>query len=97
MEAAEVKIILRVDANRDILSATSVVLAVQGPSESTPRNLAMTPDPLQPTTATRETLSTDFPEGGNFFIQLLASFADGKQLKSPLKLLLIGQEITALC
>lgn len=97
MEAAEVKIILRANAGRDILAAITTILKVQGPSEGTPRDLTMTPDPLQPTTATRETLATDFPEGGNYFLQLVATFSDGKILKSPLTLLFVGQDAAAIC
>lgn len=85
MEAGEVGILLRVDAIIDLTSATLIELRVQGPSESTFRALVMVVS-IPPTTATRLTLATDFPESGNYFLQLRATFADGRDLLSPMEL-----------
>jgi len=83
MEAAEIGVTIRVDAVIDLASATLIELRVQGPSESTLRALAMTVS--TPTNfATRKTLATDFPESGNFFMQLRATFPDGRDLLSPM-------------
>ena len=97
MEAQEVDIILRIDAERDILSSLTSILKVKGPTDLTPRDLPVVPDALQPTTATRDTLATDFPVGGNYILQLVATFSGGKLLKSAERLLHVGTGIEETC
>jgi hypothetical protein len=89
MQAGEVGVRIRVDAIVDLVGTTTRELIVCGPLDATPRSLSMTID--TPTNfAVRTTIATDFPDPGNYFIQLKATFADGRILKSPVKLLHVG-------
>lgn len=90
MEAAEEKILIRVNAKVDLTGATAI-LKVQGPDETTPRDLSLTvSSPPNEKTATRLTLATDFPVQGNYHIQLQATYPDSKVSLSALKLLHVG-------
>jgi len=93
MEATEKGVLLRVDGVIDMTGTTAIELLVRGPTETTFRALAMALV-APPNIAERFTLVTDFPESGNYHIQLRATFADGRVLKSPLTLLHVGECIT---
>ncbi len=87
MQAQEIDVEIQVEAVLNISTASAVVLKVKGPSDDDTRDLTMTP---AGTVATRDTLSTDFPVAGNYRIQLEATFASGKVLKSAVFPLQIG-------
>lgn len=94
MQAGEVGIRIRVDAVITLTGATTLDLVVCGPSDANPRLLAMTVD--SPSNfAVRDTLATDFPDSGNYFVQLHAIFPDGRDLLSPAKLEHVGQSVVA--
>ncbi len=92
MEAGEKGIRIRVDAIVDLVGTTSRDLLVKGPTEASFRSLPMTID-TPSNFALRTTLVTDFPEAGNFFLQLKAVFADGRILTSPVDLLHVGASL----
>jgi len=89
MQAAEVNIQINLETGQSLVGTTKIEYIVEGPGDLTPRTLAFaigTPN----TVATRLTLATDFPCGGNYITQLEATFADGRFLRSPRKLLQVG-------
>ncbi len=92
MQAGEIGIRIRVDAVIDLTGTTSRDLIVCGPKDATSRSLPMTID-VPTNFAVRTTVATDFPDPGNYFIQLRAIFADGRDLLSPPKLLHVGAAI----
>lgn len=92
MQAGEVGIRIRVDAVIDLVGTTSRDLIVCGPKDATPRALPMTID-TPSTFAIRTTVAADFPDPGNYFIQLRAIFADGRNLLSRVKLQHVGTAV----
>lgn len=90
MQAQEVEVEIQVDAVLNINTASAVVLKVKGPNDDDTRDLTMTPSG---TTATRDTLATDFPIAGNYQIQLEATFPSGKILKSAVFPLRVGDAL----
>lgn len=93
MEATEKGVLLRVDGIIDMTGTTSIELLVRGSTETTFRALALTLV-TPPNFAERFTIPTDFPLSGNYHIQLRATFADGRVLKSRLTLLNVGECLT---
>lgn len=90
MQAAEVNVLITAQSGKDLTGSTSRNLRVQGPADTGPRDLPMNIG-VPNTDATRSTLATDFPVGGNYCIQLRVQFADGRLLVSPEKILFIGR------
>lgn len=94
MEAAEVGVNIRVNAIIDLSAATVITLRVKGPNDLSFRDLPMVLA-LPTNFAERETIAADFPDGGNYFIQLEAEFGPSNILLSPISLLHIGESISA--
>lgn len=90
MNAGEIGVQITVEANVDITGASSTLIKVQGPEEETSRDLLATAVGTQ---ALRSSQAADFPVGGNYRVQLAVVTGTGKTLKSPIKLLHIGDAI----
>ncbi len=89
MQAAEKNIQINIETKQSLVGTTKIEFLVQGPGDLTARALEFsigTPN----TVATRLTLETDFPCGGNYKVQLEATYSDGRFLRSPRKVLQIG-------
>ena len=79
---------LPIPSNPVNLTGATCVLAVQNPQGNlTTLSLTVSSDGSY---AYRLTLATDFPVGGEYEIQLLATFPDTTELKSPIQSLPIG-------
>ena len=89
MEAQEIGIKIRIDAIVDLTGSTIRNLLVCGPKDVAPRLLPVTID-IPPNFGFHITVATDFPDAGNYFIQLRAIFADGRDLRSPPLLLRVN-------
>ena len=95
MEAGEVKVRIEVDAVI-VLTTATVTLRVKGPADAVFRELSMTVS-VPANIAIRDTLASDFPVSGNYFIQLRAVFPDSRDLLSPVSLIHIGEVVASLC
>lgn len=89
MQAGEKNIQIIIETGKDLTGTTKIEFLVQGPGDLMARALAFSIGAPN-TTATRLTTETDFPCGGNYSTQLEATYADGRFLRSPRKLLRVG-------
>jgi len=89
MEAGEVGVLIRVDSEIDLTGAPTIVLRVKGPLDAVFRSLSMTQG-VPNNIAERTTIATDFPDAGNYFVQLTAF-----NLLSPMQLINVGEVVSA--
>lgn len=96
MQAAEIGVRIEVDAVINLFGATAVTLRVKGPTDTIFRSLTMTVS-VPTNIAVRDTLASDFPVSGNYFVQLRTQFPDGRDLVSQTTLLHVSEIIAAIC
>lgn len=94
MQAAEIGVRIEVDAVINLLGASAVILRVKGPNDAVFRSLTMIIS-VPTNLAIRDTVAADFPDAGNYFVQLRSNFPDGRDLYSALVLINVGEVVSA--